>query len=558
MTDPIDYIFNIAWDEIYVRPKQAKQQQRFLAPQQRTSTQQHTLPSSAHSQSPKAALPSHTGSGPALVWSGFPLPLTQLEGHFLTIGKTGSGKSLLTYPAVASAVRAAGQASDTRVVVFDPKGDMLPIVAAQGVPFRLVNINDTRAWAWNIAQDCQSPDDARQLAANLVPQTHATSDPFWVQGAQNVLAAIIMSLKTMCGDDWGLPDLVNAATMDGSTLTQFLTVAPENQGTVNRIMRASSEKTRDGILMQLGIATDALYLAASHQYHTPRDRWLSLAEFMQESSVLLISMDLTAREASTPIMRAMFRRLVDYANALSDSRTRKTFIFLDECPFLGKLPGLHELLTFGRSKGTHCWITGQAIEQFRALYGEHQASAMEGSCDFKALLKTNSQETARWACGLFGQYRAFEVTPSMQYGGQGVTHSEGMHKVIRDRFITSDFLGLPQPGKREGLTFFLLSPFTEGLRIHLSGSQVHSLQPDRADIPAQSPKPSRLKTFPLWDCNDLRRVLKVTPDDELLETFVHGRPAPAWVKVLRLEIYQTLKRLIEGERSEYFARRYSD
>ena len=122
---------------------------------------------------------------------------------------------------------------------------------------------------------------------------------------------------------------------------------------------------------------------------------VSLTEFMQGELVLVLGNDESCRTALDAINRVLFQRLSELILSGPETRTRQTWIFLDEVREAGRLDGLSRLMTKGRSKGACVALGFQAIEGMRAVYGEHVASEITGLCNHKAILRLESPPSAQ-------------------------------------------------------------------------------------------------------------------------------------------------------------------
>ena len=78
---------------------------------------------------------------------------------------------------------------------------------------------------------------------------------------------------------------------------------------------------------------------------------VSLTEFMKGEFVLVLGNDEETRTALDAINKVLFKRLSELILAGSETRTRQTWIFIDEVREAGNLEGLSRLMTKGRSKG---------------------------------------------------------------------------------------------------------------------------------------------------------------------------------------------------------------
>ena len=426
---------------------------------------------------PPLLLPPSPGEDEHLFIGGYYLPLSKAEGHTLIIGSTGSGKSKLTYPAIGHAC-ATLTPGNGLAVLFDPKGDMYPLAHyfahKQSVPLYYFNVSDERAHAWDIAKDTGSALDILYELIEILLPTAQTNDPFWLQGAQAVALASSLSLNTMMGPNWGLHDLYNACFSDLEALVQFLALNPTNAPMIDRILRSDSNKTVSGILMQLSVSLQSLHLGAIHHYHTPRNRWISLKEIVQTGGIVVISQKQTSRTSSTPIMRAMFRRLSDLILDLPEYPRSHTYLFIDEFAYLGKqLPGISDLLTFSRSKHCHVYLTVQSVDQLREHYGPHGAEIIAANCDFQVLMRAGSQATARWQSEQTGAERT--LRPSYTYNGAHFSQSYSWS--TQQRFIPDEFRMLPRASPTTGLHYVFLSPYSGVVKTHLTAAEVEYLQP---------------------------------------------------------------------------------
>jgi len=81
------------------------------------------------------------------------------------------------------------------VLVIDVKGDMT--AGLHGNPL-LVAPQDARSLVWDIARDCRTKQDARELASRLIPDSH---DPMWSEAAREIADV----LQQLCLEQWGAP-----------------------------------------------------------------------------------------------------------------------------------------------------------------------------------------------------------------------------------------------------------------------------------------------------------------------------------------------------------------
>lgn len=473
-------------------------------------------------------------------WGGHYLPLSSVEGHFLTCGETGSGKSLLTHIALDSVLKTVKPGSNHRMVILDTKGDSLQILEGLGIPYTFININDMRATSWDIATDCQDYMKADELSKILFPSENK-HDPFWVNGARALLSGIFKVFIYCHGTQWGLHDVYNALTSDVIKLKEILEKYPGNRDLINMLLESDAEKTVAAIKMELYTHLKQLFPAAAHSQHAPEK--ISLQAFLKSKGVkskgvLVISQDLTARETSNPIIRAIFRRLVDFIIASNDFSLGRTFVFIEEASFLGELPGLLDLVTFGRSKGVSVWLSIQGVEGFHNVYGQLAANEILGNCGFKTFLKTSSSITAKWAASHFGTIETWET----------INVDNGKQRYRREAFLDSEFLNLPLPSKKTGLIGIFLSAKTGGYKEHFPGELLESLKPPKKEVPRQISKPKELQMLKPWTGKEQEKFVNsfnvpASPKEPPTE-------GEGWKTEVRKGVFEIVSDVIEREISD--------
>jgi hypothetical protein len=111
------------------------------------------------------------GENAFLSLSGHLLPRSKAAGHSLTIGMTGTGKTLMMRASIGFAASTLGTYGGS-LIDFDAKGEDFPLLSffakRQGVPLYFLNLGDQRSWALDVAKDAQAyPDYLWELALLL-------------------------------------------------------------------------------------------------------------------------------------------------------------------------------------------------------------------------------------------------------------------------------------------------------------------------------------------------------------------------------------------------------
>jgi Type IV secretion-system coupling protein DNA-binding domain len=349
-----------------------------------------------------------------------------------------------------------------------------------------------------------------------------------VQGAQSVALACALSLNHTRGTNWGLHDLYNACFASPDKLIKFLRLNPANEPVIERILESEASKTVAGVMMQLSVSLQPMRLAAAHQYHTPRSNWVSLKKIVQEGGIVVIGQKQTSRASTTPVMRAMFKRLADLILDLPEYSHPPTYIYIDEFAYLGsQLPGIMDLLTFSRSKRCQVYLTVQSIDQLREQYGPHGSESIVSNCEFQVLLRAGSVATAEWASRLAGQERTLQ--PSFSNGGGGF--SQNYSFVTKERILADEFRTLPRASPELGIKYVFISPYSGVVKTHLPAERVDYLQPPVSNVPARVDKPANKGDLPRWN-----------PDVRSKKKLFSSTTKEAFVNLGKTEFEQAIRR----------------
>ena len=98
------------------------------------------------------------------------------------------------------------------VLVLDVKGDMTETLP--GKPL-LIAPQDRRSHVWDIARDCRTKQDARELANRLIPDSQ---DPMWSDSARDIFVVCVATLQATKGDNWSWTDLHEISTASAEIL----------------------------------------------------------------------------------------------------------------------------------------------------------------------------------------------------------------------------------------------------------------------------------------------------------------------------------------------------
>ena len=398
--------------------------------------------------------------------------------HFFLAGGTGSGKTLnlsmmmgSVLPAIwkqdgdrqDSDQKAETQSfNDRRAVIFDVKQDMISTLLALEAPpshLKIFNPFDARCTAWDMATDIDGPDTALQLATILIPDNPRESNRYFSDAARDLLCgAIQVFIERQSA--WQLADLI-------------LTMRTPDR---LRAVLTLTQRGRDLIALHLEAATTSLNIlstartklapfevvAALWKRAAAQGRTLSLKAFLTQPGVLILGNNQSAIAPIQAINRVIFRRLTELLLDQNESPTRRTWFFLDEARKIGKLDGLDDLMTNGRSKGA-CVVLGfQDIAGMREVYGPHVAEEILGMCGSLGILKISGATTPQWASTILGEREEAIATRGYSSTEMGrITENEGESWGIRPLLLPSQFRALPRPEKGKPVCGYFRSAFLE-------------------------------------------------------------------------------------------------
>lgn len=472
------------------------------------------LPSTQATRTATRKLP----DGEMVQWGGGVLPASAATTHFLVAGTTGSGKTLLLNTLLGSVLpfigkcRPDGRPFNRRALVYDAKGDLLSTLqGAAGC--RVVSLHpfDLRGAAWDLARDITTPAAALQAASLLVPLDRSGSgNPFFPLAAQNLVRGVLLSFQQTVGTDWTFRDLILALRYE-ERLRQVLEKVPEGRAVLDQFFQVG--ETLQGVRAMLATKTAPFeVIAAAWDAATER---VSLQEFLEGEFVLVLGNDETCRTALDAVNRLLFQRLTELILGQTESRTRQTWLFLDEVREAGRLDGLSRLMTKGRSKGACVALGFQAIEGMWEVYGKNLADELVGLCNQKAILRLDSPVSAQWASELFGKREELEhrVSRSQTWSGWALLPRLGRgravaeQRLITEAVLASEVMTLPPTGPEHDLAGYFLTRTSGAYRQTLSWNEVMALQlPKADDVPDLQPRPESDQYLREWGQEDLDRL----------------------------------------------------
>ncbi len=346
------------------------------------------------------------------------------DGHIAIFGGSGSGKT--TSIAMPNFYTWKGT-----IFSFDFKGDMVARVQRRATKILyLVRGHENRFWydPFYILHQEEQEDliqAARELAYAIIPLPHDIDEPFWIEGARNILTgAIVYYYRLGCGfvdamieiKTTPIKDLLDKINCDKTAsvcLNPDIVLAP---------------KTMAGISMELQnhisvFATDTLIQSAfssSAGSQKEQIRWEDLEKFN-----IFIRLDQSRSEQWQGVMRLMLVQLIRTLERRPEKyesmsrRIAPTLLMLDEFPQYGKIDVFPAALKILRSKNVTIAIFCQSLADLDEAYGKITRRTILDNCPYKAILSAFDAETQQYFSALVGTFKTISKGVNITYDSLG-------------------------------------------------------------------------------------------------------------------------------------------
>lgn len=394
-------------------------------------------------------------------WAGENLTFDAACKHFVVIGATGAGKSIVLNLLMQSVFAKFGRkpALKTRALVYDSKCDLASVISGLAPQARIVFFNplDDRFTPWNIAADVVSETDAYEFASILLPKNEKESSPYFSDTARSLIVGVIKRFNAVTRPQnsyWTFRDLILAF----KTTERLRQILSDNEVTehLRDHFQPDNKKNFAGVKSTVD-NTLAQYRPIAALLASAKNPPFSLSEWLQSESVLLIGNHENAREATDTYNRLIFRQLSKMLIAREGQiENDRTWIFLDELREAGVLQGLRQLLLRGRSKGVAVAMGFQDLEGIYAAYGEHDGAEIVGAAQNAMILHINptAPKTAQWASQMFGSRRGKVQSNSQSQQEAGMSYGNSSQLDLIENVLPIQFTQLPVPANGGDLEFY--------------------------------------------------------------------------------------------------------
>ena len=419
--------------------------------------------------------------------------------HWLVWGSVGAGKTQTMLHLILAAI-----ARGDGVLVIDVKGDMTATLP--GDPL-LIAPQDQRSLIWDVARDCRTKQDARELAARLIPDSQ---DPMWSDAAREIVVVCLSALQATKGDRWTWRDLHDLGTGSAESL---LALAQRFHIDAVRLLENPDSRTTQSILSTFQ-AHMHVVAALSEAWADGSNRRFSISEWLHSPTPyrpVILQHDPRYPGLSSIWIGGMLALLASAVGSpsLTESRDRRIWIFADEFPQLPRLNNFSTFLDLGRSKGVIAVICAQDLAQLRATYGQQRADAWVGMIGTKIITRLNAGRGAEEASHLIGDQEIEREERSETVAG-GKSSVTTMRRREFRRVITADEIARLGP-RGDHIRVLLLGLGNDVLELRVPFVSLPALRPGH--VPAAWLKPLAIVgELPLWAASKPRSVSLLSPD----------------------------------------------
>lgn len=446
-----------------------------------------------------------------LKWGRSPLSEDDKSGHFLAVGATGSGKTLILRTLLQSALSEVGKGKGVHGLVYDAKLDMMPILSSF-VDRRLIkNFNpfDERGVAWKIHLDIDTPVKALQLTYNLVPERHSHSESFFENAVREHIWAVIVSFN-LSGTEWTFADLFRVLS-NVRLLKRVIRRHPQTEFVYS--MYLTEPKLSKDIIASIAACCARYRQIAACWEHAKES--ISIRECIENEYVAILGNYEIARIAMQRINCVLSNCYTDQVLFLPEYNGNTFWVVFDELSEAGYMPHLIPFVKKSRSKGGVLLIAFQALPGLQSdrMYSQHGTDDLLGNISNRFIARIEDTTSARWLSDYIGEQDAEQIsrTHSFGKGGSSETRSKANQKTI----LPSEFMSIPHCGPRAGLTGLFKLRSTDAFWDRLDANKLFNevLLPAAKDVPAFIERPSAHQHLEPWTPEEIERYAPMPKRD---------------------------------------------
>lgn len=320
-----------------------------------------------------------------------PISLDTEAKHFMLVGAPGSGKTQTLHFLLKQLFKRGGKGD--KMIIYDTKADF----TAAYPQALLIAPWDARSPAWDIAKDCTTEGQARELAARFIADS---KEPMWAEGTRAILVSLIVKLQADTPMRWtwrDLADHIAMASADADLLVSWVQRFNPVQAAV--VLGGSESKTVQSFMTTL--AASATLIAQLAQAWESKSAKISFTQWLHDENPKYRQIILQGDGRFASLTKAYIGSILTLLSqeicspVFTDSNERRLWFILDEAPTLGKVDILR-MIAEGRSKGVRVLACFQDQSQIREIYGDNVAKMWSTSAGTMIIYRVNRGDTANW------------------------------------------------------------------------------------------------------------------------------------------------------------------
>lgn len=357
----------------------------------------------------------------------------QEDGHMLTIGGAGSGKtSCIAIPTLLS--------WKERVFAIDIKGELYEKTSqVRGKDkIKVFNPTDPNAFGYDPYYMLRNTDDvsseARALALSICPLPADVKDPFWIKGAQNMLTGFIIYFFS-----FGLSFSETMMEIKRRPVKELISeiMASNKELAKMEISQYSGDddKATTGIFTELSnqitifAANKDLINALNGKGEsiTPKD--------LENGYDIFCCIPEHKLDQWKDLFGMMVNQFLKSFERRQEGNKSPILFLIDEFPRLGKIETITNGLATLRGKKIQIALFVQSKSQLNAIYGKDVSEVIADNCNYKAILKASEPNTQEWCSKLVGTYDKLKLSSNVNADMIGFGKGTGQSKTTEEKRI---------------------------------------------------------------------------------------------------------------------------
>lgn len=355
---------------------------------------------------------SSTGTTP-LYAAPIVLPVDYETRHILTVGSTGSGKSVMLCNFIDCMTRRNG-----KIVLYDRKGEL--ITKFYRDTDILINPYDRRFIGWTIFNEFDLyagldhiPEELTNLAQSLFSVASENKNKAFYDGAASIFKSGCCWLKI--NKKTTNKDLYNFFTQNPLDIKSAIDTLPAG------LREGQAFLSGDGDVMASFVSC-LIDRVKSFQCFVGKDGTLSIRDWINndhDNRRLILSTASSNDEMYLPILTMLIDIIGHGLRDKSENDYRRVFFVLDELSSLPPLKTLQMLLREGRSRGASCWLTTQTMSAIESKYGRNNTADIMGLCNSLFVFRTNEPQQSQYFSKALGNAERLKINKSKGQSHKG-------------------------------------------------------------------------------------------------------------------------------------------